>query len=299
LKLKSPWWRCVELFITGDELKDFPTGCDFHCNIQECGQVFKGCTPNKCNIIKRHWKRKHPLLMEKKIFPGIYLKNNLCIFKCFGFKIFYFSISIEFLFFIVVFLIEFFITANQTTLDETGMFREHVRFQWADNSIAATEVTREMLMLFCNCLLPFHIVDTAAWKSFMKMIVPSYRCASSSHLKESVLSDVYAEKKAKLIAKLNSANFINLTTDSWTSISQVQYITLTIQWIGENFDCNDYVLATRHIKGEHTSVKIAETIRLILKYDRLVLKNFKKVLFSFLCYFSFTQLGSLISIKVE
>jgi hypothetical protein len=116
----------------------------------------------------------------------------------------------------------------------------------------------------------------------MKMIVPSYRCVSSSHLKESVLSDVYAEKKAKLIAKLNSANFINLTTDSWTSISQVQYITLTIQWIGENFDCNDYVLATRHIKGEHTSFKIAEMIRLILRYDRLVLKNFKKVLFSFL-----------------
>jgi hypothetical protein len=94
--------------------------------------------------------------------------------------------------------------------------------------------------LFCDLLLPFHIVESEAWKRFLKIVLPQYRCISSSHLKEAILSDVYGEMKQKLISKLQVANSINLTTDGWTSANHDQYITLTVQWLTEKFEENDY-----------------------------------------------------------
>jgi hypothetical protein len=57
-----------------------------------------------------------------------------------------------------------------------------------------------------------------------------------------------------------------LTTDGWTSANHDQYITLTVQWLTEKFEENDYVLATQKIEGTCSAESIVGMIKNVLRY---------------------------------
>jgi hypothetical protein len=138
--------------------------------------------------------------------------------------------------------------------------------QWADSNPAAKEVTRAMTKLLCRNLLPFHFIDSDAWKEFMRTVSPKYRVVSASHVKDTALPELYATMRSKLQYLLASAPSVNLCAGGWSSSTHVPYITLTVQWLAENFETHNYVLSTKSLKGEHTADNIAAIMRTTLRF---------------------------------
>jgi hypothetical protein len=146
--------------------------------------------------------------------------------------------------------------------------------QWADDSPAAKELTMGMTELICSELLPFHLIDSEKWKHFMSLAAPKYRVVSSSYVKNNALPELYANIRKKIESRIaTTARSINICVDGWSSLTHVQYMSITIQWLTKNFKMHSYVLSTQCLQGEHSADNIAAAMGETLRFDSSVGKS--------------------------
>ena len=90
--------------------------------------------------------------------------------------------------------------------------------------------------------MPFRVVDVQGFKAFIKSLVPSFQMPSHQTVQRDVLK-IYEDKKEKLKGLFNScACGVSLTTDTWTSVQNLNYMTLTAHFVD-----NDWKLRKRII----------------------------------------------------
>lgn len=93
-----------------------------------------------------------------------------------------------------------------------------------------------------NWLQPFNVVSDSGFKIFVNKLYKRYKLPAASTVKSNLLSRRYEEIKSVLLDKLKCANYVSLTTESWTlSFSSDAYITVTCHFI-ENFWLRSFVL---------------------------------------------------------
>ena len=68
---------------------------------------------------------------------------------------------------------------------------------------------------------------------------------------------MYEKVKQQLMAKLQKAEFIALTSDGWTSRATKSFITTTVHVMSEDWNLEDYVLSTSEIEKAHTADNLA------------------------------------------
>lgn len=108
---------------------------------------------------------------------------------------------------------------------------------------------------------PLSIVDDEHFRAFVKAIDPRITLPCRSILTKRILPELYAEAKAKMSVKLSQMNSVALTTDCWTSLSMVSYITVTAHFINDNVKMISRVFATRIVETSHTSENLAEILK--------------------------------------
>jgi hypothetical protein len=87
---------------------------------------------------------------------------------------------------------------------------------------------------------------------------PKYRVVSSSYVKNNALPELYANIRKTIESRIaTTARSINICVDGWSSLTHVQCISITIQWLTKNFKMHSYVLSTQSLQGEHSADNIA------------------------------------------
>jgi hypothetical protein len=124
-------------------------------------------------------------------------------------------------------------------------------------------IIRALALFIVRGMQPLSLVDDEHFRAFFKAIDPRITLPCRSTLTKTILPDLYAEAKAKMLVELSQTDNIALTTDCWTSLSMVGYITVTAHFINDKVKMISRVLTTRIVEESHTSENLAEILKAI------------------------------------
>ncbi|XP_047518984.1 E3 SUMO-protein ligase ZBED1-like [Pieris napi] len=88
----------------------------------------------------------------------------------------------------------------------------------------------------------FCIVEEDEFKNIFKLILPSYSIPTRKTISNSLIPKFYQTTKEKVLLQLSSAEAVCLTTDGWTSMNNVSFISLTAHFIDEKTQLQSVLL---------------------------------------------------------
>jgi hypothetical protein len=106
----------------------------------------------------------------------------------------------------------------------------------------------------------FLLVEKPEFINLIKFLNPKAKVFKADALKNYILNSYEEEKyEEKLVSKerlKNNCSKISLSTDIWTSPSQIPFMTITCHYIDANFQLHSEVMYMVHIPGSHTCENI-------------------------------------------
>ena len=142
------------------------------------------------------------------------------------------------------------VSRQQTLLD----FNKKKRSMSSDRY---NTVTRSLALACALDLRPISLVAGKGFRNFCKELNPGYQVPCRTTVTKHLIK-LYDDVKEDIVTLLSDCT-VSLTTDLWTSVGTVSYITLTGHFIHDwQLDCK--VLATRPLQENHTGANIAHSI---------------------------------------
>lgn len=108
--------------------------------------------------------------------------------------------------------------------------------------------------------LPFCIVENRYFIELLQHLNSHYKIISRSYLSNTLLQHAYESTIKKITAYINDAEYITLTTDIWTSIQRLSYISITAHFFDKGYNYRDVTLGVQNIVGSHSGETISESI---------------------------------------
>ena len=112
-------------------------------------------------------------------------------------------------------------------------------------------------------LRPINIVTGIGFKRVCYVLNPTFTVPSRPTVAKH-LNLLYDEVKEELISKMEGRH-VAITTDMWTSVANIGYITVTAHFITDDWKLECHVLGTRHVDNRHTGVNLALEIAKLTK----------------------------------
>lgn len=94
----------------------------------------------------------------------------------------------------------------------------------------------------------------------LKTIEPRYKLPTRATFTDSALPALYKETKAKVMESMCKARRVAITSDAWTSVATVSYVTITAHYISEDWKIVSHVLQTRAVYESHTGAHMARLL---------------------------------------
>lgn len=126
----------------------------------------------------------------------------------------------------------------------------------------AKELTYRVAEMIAIDLQPFSIVEDVGFCRLIADLEPRYYLPSRRYLSEVVIPEIYAKVKHKITELLQSAKYISLTTDIWTSTNcHHSFLSLTAHFIVcASMKKKDVMLTSWLLDESHTGANISATI---------------------------------------
>lgn len=96
------------------------------------------------------------------------------------------------------------------------------------------QIDRQILKLIVKSFHPFSLVEQLEFKELLAMMNPGYKLPTRKTLSNSLLPKIYQECNEKNQININSAKAVSLTTDTWTSINNVSFMSITAHYLDSN-----------------------------------------------------------------
>ena len=117
--------------------------------------------------------------------------------------------------------------------------------------------------------LPFNILKSPNFQSFISSLNPRFQIPNINSIKESI-AFLYDNSANEIQSKLtNDCHFASITTDFWTASHQKKgYMGITCSWISEKFEPIEILLNLIHVPHPHTGIVIKNILETeIQKWD--------------------------------
>lgn len=106
------------------------------------------------------------------------------------------------------------------------------------------DIEKSLLSLFTKDYQPFKIVEDKGFKSFVKMLNPSYTLPSRHPISKEHIPAFYEKCKREMNELvLKEAEHICLTTDCWTSRNNESFMAITIHFVDSNFSFKSVLIS--------------------------------------------------------
>ena len=130
---------------------------------------------------------------------------------------------------------------------------------WDINERHAKAVSRKMMAMIALDNQPFSVVEDQGFIDLMAHVQPKYCLPSRRYFSETMLPQMYEDKRAKAVNLINLAESISFTSDIWTSnTSNESFVSLSAHWIDEFFNRRSLVLNAKHFPQSHTGQIICD-----------------------------------------
>lgn len=114
-------------------------------------------------------------------------------------------------------------------------------------------------------LQPFSVVEDAGFKDLINYLEPGYKMPSRYILSNILLDAQYSQVQKKLIEELESAKYVSLTTDGWTSRATTSYQAVTAHYL-LNWEMKSALLGYFECHKRHTAEYIKTELHRLLSH---------------------------------
>ena len=124
--------------------------------------------------------------------------------------------------------------------------------KFAKDSAKAKSITNKVMEMMALDDQPFSLVEDRGFRQLIEHIEPRYSLPSRRYFSDVSLPALYEVVATNIHNLLDSSvNDISFTTDIWTSnISQMSMLSLTAQWIDDDFEMRRAVLHEQEFAGD-------------------------------------------------
>ncbi|XP_029341980.1 zinc finger BED domain-containing protein 6-like [Acyrthosiphon pisum] len=112
---------------------------------------------------------------------------------------------------------------------------------------------------------PYRSVSKQGFKHLMSVICPGYTIPSRQVFADNKIPALYFEVKRRIKQELNSAQFLSLTFDCWTSNAQQPYIGITAHSINSDWILQTHCVTCTILDVDHTAINLKDIIESTLK----------------------------------
>lgn len=127
-------------------------------------------------------------------------------------------------------------------------------------------IDQQILKMIVKEYYPFSIVEDREFVKLLNLLNPGYTLPSRKTLSKSLLPTMYNEIYDKVKQDIKDhAKYISITTDSWTSIKNENYIAVTCHFINNECDLKSYLLSCFKNSESHSSENLKNDLLAVIK----------------------------------
>ena len=127
------------------------------------------------------------------------------------------------------------------------------------------EITTSLAMLIFEKSLPISLLEANSFKRFVAALSEDYQIPSRKYFTEIILPEFYTKSQSKLKNILQSANFVSITVDSWTSNALDSYLSVTVHFIDHNTKLQNFLLGILSFPKKHSAFNIQNKLIEVVK----------------------------------
>ncbi|XP_072389901.1 E3 SUMO-protein ligase ZBED1-like [Diabrotica undecimpunctata] len=121
-------------------------------------------------------------------------------------------------------------------------------------------LNEKVLNMIIKDLQPFSIVDDEGFRRLVAALDPSYKIPSRTTFSRDLMDRKYKDIIEKVKVQMSQAEFVCLTTDTWTSRSVDNYMAITAHYIDKDWILRTVLLGCFHFSNQHTSENLRNQI---------------------------------------
>jgi len=125
------------------------------------------------------------------------------------------------------------------------------------NSTRWKSLTDSVSRYIAGNMLPIHTVDSQHFRKMLMIFDPKYTLPGRNYFGETAIPALYNEVRNRVSNDVLSAKYFSATTDLWSSIGMVPYLSFTVHYIDENWTLQSRNLQTLYMPEDHTGENIA------------------------------------------
>ncbi len=110
-------------------------------------------------------------------------------------------------------------------------------------------------------MVPFRTVQKPAFKAMLQAFDKQYVPPDRKYFSQTSIPEKYLSVKDGIIRELKDVDHFSVTTDMWSSVNMMPYMSLTIHYLSANWELKSKCLETVFMPDSHTSDNLAEALR--------------------------------------
>ncbi|XP_076670787.1 LOW QUALITY PROTEIN: E3 SUMO-protein ligase ZBED1 [Andrena cerasifolii] len=150
-----------------------------------------------------------------------------------------------------------------TTAQRPQVHLRQLTLRTISNDLSQTKIMKLnnlVVAMICKDLQTLSIVEDKGFIEFVKELEPRYQLPTRRTLGRSILPQVYADTKNKILQNLQETTYVSITTDIWSNLNTQSFLTVTSHYILQD-KLYTNVLATSVLDERHTIEYITSIIQ--------------------------------------
>ncbi len=83
-------------------------------------------------------------------------------------------------------------------------------------------------------MVSYHTVEKESFKELLQTFDKKYELPGRKYFTKTAIPDLYNKTRETIAKDLKSVDFVALTTDMWSSINMIPYMSVTVHYISED-----------------------------------------------------------------
>ncbi|KAJ8348869.1 hypothetical protein SKAU_G00274580 [Synaphobranchus kaupii] len=119
------------------------------------------------------------------------------------------------------------------------------------DSLRWGQCTESVTRFLAKEMMAFHTVEKPSFKEMLSTFDKQYELPTRKYFSKTAMPKMYLEMRAKVMDEIKMVDFIALTTDMWSSVSMMLYMSLTVHYV-KNWKVTTRCLETSFLPDDHT-----------------------------------------------
>ncbi|CAI6373453.1 unnamed protein product [Macrosiphum euphorbiae] len=127
------------------------------------------------------------------------------------------------------------------------------------------QFNKAVVEMIAEDMQPLSIVENSGFRKLVNLLDSRYKLPSQKLIGTTLIPNLYDSTRKMIETILSHTKYVSLTSDIWTSLNTISFITVTVHFFDNNLNLKTYVLTTRKLESNHTAQYLSGVLTDIIR----------------------------------